>query len=83
MIQLVKNRSETSYGMKLEKFYSVFSENKRQMAEIMGISRQVFAYKLKTIFQKMRERYRKEFFCIAAGYVILNAANAGEKPAGK
>lgn len=67
MIQLVKNRSETSYGMKLEKFYSVFSENKRQMAEIMGISRQVFAYKLKTTFQKMRERYRKEFFCIAAG----------------
>jgi RNA polymerase sigma factor (sigma-70 family) len=44
--------------------YSIFFENKTQtqMAEIMGISRQVLAYKLKTILNKMREMYMKEFF---------------------
>ena len=37
--------------------YGIFFENKMQtqMAEIMGISRQVLAYKLKTILNKMRE----------------------------
>lgn len=37
--------------------YGIFFENKTQtqMAEIMGISRQVLAYKLKTILNKMRE----------------------------
>ena len=42
--------------------YGIFFENKTQMAEIMGISRQVLAYKLKTILNKMREMYMKEFF---------------------
>ncbi len=45
--------------------YGIFFENKTQtqMAEIMGgISRQVLAYKLKTILNKMREMYMKKFF---------------------
>ena len=44
--------------------YGIFFENKTQtqMSEIMGISRQVLAYKLKTILNKMREMYMKEFF---------------------
>ena len=44
--------------------YGIFFENKTQtqMAEIMGIFRQVLAYKLKTILNKMREMYMKEFF---------------------
>ena len=44
--------------------YSIFFENKTQtqMAEIMGISRQVLAYKLKTILNKMREMYMNKFF---------------------
>ena len=42
--------------------YGIFFENKTQMAEIMGISRQVLAYKLKTILNKMREMYMKELF---------------------
>ena len=44
--------------------YGIFFENKTQtqMAEIMCISRQVLAYKMKTILNKMREMYMKKFF---------------------
>ena len=47
--------------------YGIFFENKTQtqMAEIMGIYRQVLAYKLKKILNKMREMYMKEFFASA------------------
>ncbi len=41
-----------------------FFENKTQtqMAEIMGISRQMLSYKLKSILNKMREMYMNKFF---------------------
>lgn len=43
--------------------YSIYFENKTQvqLAGIMGVSRQVLAYKLKTILHKMRRMYRKIF----------------------
>ena len=46
--------------------YGIFFENKTQMAEIMGISRQVLAYKLKTILNKcvkciMKKTFEKNF----------------------
>ncbi len=44
--------------------YGIFFENKTQtqMAEIMGISRQMLSYKLKSILNKMREMYMNKFF---------------------
>lgn len=39
-----------------------FFENKTQMAEIMGISRQMLSYKLKSTLNKMREMYMNKFF---------------------
>ena len=44
--------------------YGIFFENKTQtqMAEIMGISRQMLSYKLKSTLNKMREMYMNKFF---------------------
>ena len=44
--------------------YGIFFENKTQtqMAEIMGISRQMLSYKLKSTLNKMREMYVNKFF---------------------
>lgn len=44
--------------------YSIFFENKTQvqLAGIMGVSRQVLAYKLKTILNKMRRMYQEKIF---------------------
>ena len=42
--------------------YGIFFENKTQMAEIMGISRQMLSYKLKSTLNKMREMYMNNFF---------------------
>ena len=44
--------------------YSIFFENKTQtqMAEIMGICRQMLSYKLKSTLNKMREMYMNKFF---------------------
>ena len=69
--------------------YGIFFENKTQtqMAEIMGISRQVLAYKLKTILNKMREIYMKEFlkkflknFCICRSHLTLVIRGALRTP---
>lgn len=69
--------------------YGIFFENKTQtqMAEIMGISRQVLAYKLKTILNKMREMYMKEFFkkywkifCISRSHLTLVIRGALRTP---
>ena len=42
----------------------VYFENKTQvqLAGIMGVSRQVLAYKLKTILHKMRRMYQENIF---------------------
>ena len=44
--------------------YGIFFENKTQTqtAEIMGISRQMLSYKLKSTLNKMREMYMNKFF---------------------
>ena len=44
--------------------YSIYFENKTQvqLAGIMGVSRQVLAYKLKTILHKMRRMYQENIF---------------------
>ena len=44
--------------------YGIYFENKTQlqMAAIMGVSRQVLAYKLKTILNKMRKIYLNKTF---------------------
>ena len=44
--------------------YSIYFENKTQvqLAKIMGVSRQVLAYKLKTILHKMRRMYQENIF---------------------
>ena len=42
--------------------YGIFFENKTQMAEIMGISRLSYKYKLKSTLNKMREMYMNKFF---------------------
>lgn len=44
--------------------YGIYFENKTQvqLAEIMGISRQVLAYKLKNILTKMRKMYLENIF---------------------
>ena len=69
--------------------YGIFFENKTQtqMAEIMGISRQVLAYKLKTILNKMREMYMKKFFkkirkffCICRSHLTLVIRGALRTP---
>ena len=62
--------------------YGIFFENKTQtqMAEIMGISRQVLAYKLKTILNKMREMYMKEIFCISRSHLTLVIRGALRTP---
>ena len=60
--------------------YGIFFENKTQtqMAEIMGISRQMLSYKLKSTLNKMREMYMNKFFkkffkifCICQSYLTL------------
>ena len=44
--------------------YSIYFENKTQvqLAGIMGVSRQVLAYKLKIILHKMRRMYQENIF---------------------
>lgn len=44
--------------------YSIYFENKTQvqLTGIMGVSRQVLAYKLKTILHKMRRMYQENIF---------------------
>ena len=44
--------------------YGIYFENKTQvqLARIMGVSRQVLAYKLNTILNKMRRMYQENFF---------------------
>ena len=44
--------------------YGIFFDNKTQtqMAEIMGISRKMLSYKLKSTLNKMREMYMNKFF---------------------
>lgn len=44
--------------------YGIYFENKTQvqLAEVMGISRQVLAYKLKNILNKMRRMYLENIF---------------------
>ncbi len=44
--------------------YGIYFEEKTQtqMAEIMGISRQMLSYKLKSILNKMREMYMNKIF---------------------
>ena len=65
--------------------YGIFFENKTQtqMAEIMGISRQMLSYKLKSTLNKMREMYMNKFFkkffkifCICQSH--LNFSNLEE-----
>ena len=56
--------------------YGIFFENKTQtqMAEIMGISRQMLSYKLKSTLNKMRELYMNKFFkifCICQSHLTL------------
>ena len=60
--------------------YGIFFENKpqTQMAEIMGISRQMLSYKLKSTLNKMREMYMNKFFkkffkifCICQSHLTL------------
>ena len=60
--------------------YGIYFENKTQvqLAGIMGVSRQVLAYKLKTILNKMRRMYQEnifeklaDFFCIRASQLNL------------
>ncbi|MDV9978213.1 sigma factor-like helix-turn-helix DNA-binding protein, partial [Clostridioides difficile] len=44
--------------------YGIYFENKTQvqLARIMGVSRQVLAYKLNTILNKMRRMYQENIF---------------------
>ena len=44
--------------------YGIYFDNKTQtqMADIMGISRQMLSYKLKSTLNKMREMYMNKFF---------------------
>ncbi len=61
--------------------YGIYFENKTQvqLAGIMGVSRQVLAYKLNTILNKMRRMYQENiflknqqiFFCIRASQLNL------------
>lgn len=52
--------------------YSIYFENKTQvqLAGIMGVSRQVLAYKLKTILHKMRRMYQENIFEKSADFCI-------------
>lgn len=69
--------------------YGIFFENKTQtqMAEIMGISRQMLSYKLKSILNKMREMYMNKFFkkffkifCIFRSHLTLVIRGALRTP---
>lgn len=60
-IHKVINQLDTEERMII---YSIYFENKTQvqLAGIMGVSRQVLAYKLKTILHKMRRMYQENIF---------------------
>ena len=51
-----------NFAQRVRQLRKESGKTQTQMAEIMGISRQMLSYKLKSILNKMREMYMNKFF---------------------